>query len=198
MSKISKLPPVHFDFRSVWRDEARALCREPKIAEAIEHLEKQWEEIARSKVEGKPPAEGAEEFDLEMHIFRVKRYSWHWLADTFESYSLAELQLAICETLDPKQTWEIAESDEHEHSVVVNADRSLVSDLSLGRKLSAGASLFLAGETDFPGVEAAEKEADAYLSERHTQKVAQLQLLERHLERYGKGGTVEPLRSEKK
>jgi len=141
---IHKLGPVSFDFAPKWIFEIRECDDKPLIKEAFYQLRLYYEEIAEAATECdddrlKKWCEA--DYELMMHTARVKCFDLHWIRETFEGISLADLSLAIAETYYPSEDWEILEQDED--AVVTNSDRSRVFDLKYFDVLSPKAAIGL-------------------------------------------------------
>jgi hypothetical protein len=144
---ITQLAPVQFNFRMRWNSEIRRLADQPSLKSAFGKIREYYEAIADCKNDSDHnlyPREWAlAEYELDLHIARVKCFDLDWLQETFEGIDLYDLSLAIAETLYPEQQWEVLELNED--AIVTNTERSLVFDLKHYNKLSASASLGLVG-----------------------------------------------------
>jgi hypothetical protein len=141
MKKISFV-----NFHEFWRNEASALAELPLVAEALDRLEKFWEEIAQYQ-------QAKAEYELRLAEFKARAFDWPWLIESFEPIDLAALQLAVCQEKFPEEAWEILSHDED--AVVTNSSRSLVCDMHHSDSLSPEACLGLAGDPNFAGLEEA-------------------------------------------
>lgn len=156
-----------------WMDAMLRFRDAPALWDAFEPLLDLWTDIAHFKYEDAREFDetwASEEFDLDMHTGPVKCRDIHWLRKTFEANELAALGMRIARLVHPKDDWSVIEGDAH--AVAVNAQRSIVVDLLYGHRLSAAASLALAGQFS---TAAGGEEAVRFLESRAAAEMARLQ-----------------------
>src|SRR4051812_20597007 len=123
---MHQLDPVQFDFQKLWFHSRKEIMAKEPIRQALDKIQRRWEEIAEFKHEENSPHDedlAHEELLLDLHIGQVKIKDLHWLREEFEGDELVGLALAIAQTLMPEKTWEVIETNEY--PVVTDPERSI-------------------------------------------------------------------------
>jgi hypothetical protein len=172
MSRVIKLPPVHFDIRHAWQYDLPRCLKDPDVSDALLQLYARWVDIAefkREEIEEDDPELAQQEFADDLRSGIANLFDWTWVIRQFESDQIVEVELALCEVVLPEHEWEIVESNEH--AVVANRERTLVADMVLCDRIPAAASLLYAGDESF----ASDPSIDRALAEFINGKVAQIE-----------------------
>lgn len=196
MTTLDCKRPENLAMNFGWSRNLRALFDQSDVRKAVDDLSLKWLDFARFIKEENETSDlqfAKEEFKLNTHVFPVRVFDGYWLTEHFDAFDLAEIQLAVCRGLEPRRQWEIVENDLH--SVIADADRTLVADLKLERRLSAAASLLFAGDGKMTGVLGVEQELNRYLEEQIQTRQRAIEGMEKHLVELNQRADVIPFHS---
>ena len=191
--------PRQFDFAIEWNQLIKTVRTQPRVIEGMSKTAEHWEELAdfkREEMEESDPEQALLEYKLDLVTFEIRKWDLHWQREWTgrRSNSLTPLSLAIAETIFPTLKLEILENGDYE--VVTDAQRRLVFDIQNFDVLTAGASLFLAGDSLYTPNDIDLKSASKLRQEQNEQDQNAIALMTKHLNaiKSREAGNVTPLK----
>ncbi len=160
----NKLSAVQFNFALHWLPFLKKHVNQATVIKELDGILSLWEERAQEEFNETKNVDLAianAELELDSHTGIIKHTDLHWLRSNFESYELAPLVIAMAQILYPDDKW--VELKNHDSdTVVTNESRTVVFDIMNFDRLSAGASLFLAGDKKLASNPSIKKEVAAF------------------------------------